>query len=1015
MNRMRWLFATLVALAILPGAALAQDRGTVTGQVIAGQTNQPLAGAQVSIAGTTLGTITNAQGRFLIPNVPAGPRELRVALIGYGVQTRPVTVVAGQTVTADFALAQTAVALDEVVVTGTAGRQERRAQAAVVASVPAASIVETAPVTSVAEILQARTPGLSLLSASGSSGASQSIRIRGAASLSLSNEPLVFIDGVRADSRATQLYGVGGQQASRLNDIRPEDIESIEVVKGPAAATLYGADASAGVIQIITKRGRAGTGFTQSVTMEYNQIEPNWTPPDNWGVCTAAMTTQANADGTPAFPKCFGLQAGAIINDNPLVRYDVFRNGNTRNIGWTGRGGGENYGAFLSLGADFEDGTLPGNVYDRLNGRFNFNFTPNARTRFEAGLGLIRNETNLPQNDNNIYGFLGGGLLGDPYNVGRAQDGWYAANRQTEAITNIDNTTVAMRYTPTFTFSYNPAAWFTNRLNVGADMTRTEAQDFWPRNAIGWYGTADLNSGSIGQARQNRDQYTVDYLGNIATPLTEAISSDVSFGMQLTAVRSDLTFARGIGLITNAANAIDAAARQSGGQSFSESRQIGFFGQWQVGFNDRLFLQAAGRVDQASAFGAEATPFFSPKFGISWVVSDEPLWRATVPALISTMRVRGAWGTTGRSPATGAEATFAPAPFAITDANVQGGIVANRPGNPELRPERGTELELGFDAGFAGERLGLEVTYFNKTSRDIILARPLPPSAGFSLNPLVNIGELVNRGVEVAANARLIELPVFGWEARIAMNTLHNEVTSLGGVEPFGTMNRTVEGRQPGSYHARTIREVVTDPARAAQVCRPGQTECAIVSDTLEFFGNFLPTFEGTVSSTFTFLRNLRLTGMLDWKSNYYIYNNSAQFRERSWGNAENWVRRNEILSPQERLSRFGPFVNEVPVTGQTYGAAVTQGAVNEAYLEPADFVRFRELSLTYSLPNQLARRFGGTGASVTLAGRNIALWTDYTGGDPEVDGLPDSQFARWDFLTMPQPRRWVARVNFQF
>jgi TonB-dependent starch-binding outer membrane protein SusC len=281
--------------------------------------------------------------------------------------------------------------------------------------------------------------------------------------------------------------------------------------------------------------------------------------------------------------------------------------------------------------------------------------------------------------------------------------------------------------------------------------------------------------------------------------------------------------------------------------------------------------------------------------------------------------------------------------------NVGAGVIPQDPGNPNLRAERGTELEFGFDAGILGERLGLEVTYFDKTSRDIILARPLAPSAGFTQNPPVNIGEMINRGVEVAANA-----------------------------------------------------------ARAAQVCRPGQTECTLVRDSLEFLGNFLPSFEGSFSNTFTVMRNLRLSGLVDWKSDFYIYNNSAQFRERQMGTGERWVTRND-LPADERLRRFGPFVD-----AET-GAAISTGNVWQEYIEPADFVRLREVALTYTLPQNVARMFRTSSASVTLAGRNLALWTDYTGGDLELDSSADLEFARSDFLTVPQPRRWVARVNLQF
>jgi hypothetical protein len=222
----------------------------VTGRVTDAATNRPLMAVQVYIPGTELGSTTDADGRYRILSVPEGEYEVRARLLGFGDRTQRVTVPADGSVVVDFALATQAIALDAVLVTGTAGRQERRAQGATIANVSVARVSEVAPVTDVAEILQARVPGVSLTQGSGVAGSAQQIRIRGASSISLSNEPLVYVDGIRADTRLASL--ASGAVVSPINDLNPEEIESIEIVKGPAAATLYGADASAGVIQIIT-------------------------------------------------------------------------------------------------------------------------------------------------------------------------------------------------------------------------------------------------------------------------------------------------------------------------------------------------------------------------------------------------------------------------------------------------------------------------------------------------------------------------------------------------------------------------------------------------------------------------------------------------------------------------------------------------------------------------------------------------------------------------------------------
>ncbi|MGH7445072.1 MAG: TonB-dependent receptor plug domain-containing protein, partial [Longimicrobiales bacterium] len=452
MSKAGWLTAGLLAVAMLPLSAAAQDRGTLAGTVTDQTTDAPLAGVQITVTGTQLGTITNDEGRFVLVNVPVGPREVRVNSIGYASASQTVTVVAGETLTLEFALQQSAVALDELVVTGTVGAVERRAQPAVIASIDAAEQVERGTATSVTDLLTAQVPGVQVTSSSGTTGTAQQIRIRGASSIELSNEPLVFIDGVKASNRTLTDINIGGQGVSQLFDLNPEDIESIEVVKGPAAATLYGADASAGVIQIFTKQGRPGANrYTQTISMEYNQLEQNWTPPANFSTCRTAEEVVA----TSPIVLCRGQEVGAVISDSPLIRNNTFQDGMMRSLGYSGRGGGENYGYYLSLGWDDEEATLPNNALERRSGRVNFTFVPRSDLRFEAGLAIGNTESTFPINDNNIYGFLGGGLLGSPRSVREGENGgprtggWYIPTRDEEAVTNIESALETLRYTPT--------------------------------------------------------------------------------------------------------------------------------------------------------------------------------------------------------------------------------------------------------------------------------------------------------------------------------------------------------------------------------------------------------------------------------------------------------------------------------------------------------------------------------------------------------------------------------------
>jgi len=338
---------------------------------------------------------------------------------------------------------------------------------------------------------------------------------------------------------------------------------------------------------------------------------------------------------------------------------------------------------------------------------------------------------------------------------------------------------------------------------------------------------------------------------------------------------------------------------------------------------------------------------------------------------------------------------------------VGSGVVPRNPGNTELKPERGTEIELGLDAGLFNERLGLELTYYDKTSTDVILARPLPPSLGFSENPWVNIGELKNTGLEVALNGQVLKFEDFSWDARVNVTTNHNEVTDLGDVEPYGTTTRVIKGYPAFGWWTQTV--------QSFDMAGSDSTKWkAIVSHQQKYVGPPNPTLEGNFASTFTLFKSLRIYAQFDFMNDFILYNNTDQFRERQMGTGERYVRRFDktFISPEERLARYGPFVDD------STGAAVLNSAVNGKYFQDGSFMRFRELSLSYTLPSAVAARFSAKSATITVGGRNLALWTSYEGADPEAlwgGGGNPAEFARTDFLTLPQTRRFLARLNFTF
>jgi TonB-dependent SusC/RagA subfamily outer membrane receptor len=297
------------ALALLlanPDPVAAQTTGSVRGQVMEASTMQPLVGAQVSVTGTQRGGLTDSNGNFLITGVPAGQVTVRVESIGYRSVVQRTNVAAGQTAVVNFELTQSAIGLDEIVVTGTAGRTTKRAIGNSVGSIKASEITEAAPISNVQQLLQGRTPGVTLFASSGVVGGSSRIRIRGASSLNAGNEPVVFIDGVRVQSGTASTEGNTAQGISLLESINPNDIESIEVIKGPAAATLYGAEAATGVIQIITKKGRPSEGLTWQANFEYGQVDWSVDRISTYWLCTdSQIDNPTSYPGCQVFDKCW--------------------------------------------------------------------------------------------------------------------------------------------------------------------------------------------------------------------------------------------------------------------------------------------------------------------------------------------------------------------------------------------------------------------------------------------------------------------------------------------------------------------------------------------------------------------------------------------------------------------------------------------------------------------------------------------------------------------------------------
>ncbi|MGD2067615.1 MAG: TonB-dependent receptor, partial [Gemmatimonadota bacterium] len=606
-----------------------QATGTIRGTITS--STRPLGGIEVRVTGTPLYGVTGADGRYQIRSVPVGTHPLRATSIGYSTRDTVAVVRADQTTTVDFELSRSVIALDELVVTGTAGAQEKITLGNSVGTISTENL-QTAPIQNVTELLTARTPGLTLLSNSGQTGSSSSIRIRGAGSLSGGYEPVFYVDGVRIESGEVEAASTY-QGGTALDFLNPEDIESIEVLKGPAAATLYGADAANGVVQIITKKGRRGAESAQW-TASFEAGKTQWTKDvgnyTNYWRCTESNQNSNTYPGCkdPSSVQWWGKDADGnaelktgipdediipipgsnefIIKDDPLFRDpNALRVGDLSSVNVSVRGGTGNAGYFLSFNQSEEEGVFRNNFSNRTGGRANFDVQILPTLDLSTTFSYTRTHLQQPLNNNASNSINRNAMRGRAraYN-----DPWAQGFRGfSPALSNeFDRQNRLERMTIGLTGDWMPVEWFRNRLTLGLDRQSYRETEFNRQDTTGrapWGSIAA--TGAIYHELPVIHRWTVDYSGSLEYDVNPDINTVTSAGMQLNSRTYRGYFADGEGLVANNLNLISAAASTSADEQRSEQTSLGFYVQEQVGWKDRLFATGAVRFDDNSAFGSD--------------------------------------------------------------------------------------------------------------------------------------------------------------------------------------------------------------------------------------------------------------------------------------------------------------------------------------------------------------------------------------------------------------------------
>jgi TonB-linked SusC/RagA family outer membrane protein len=1012
--------ATLVLAAMGGRAApLVAQQATISGRVTDQVAGLPIAGARVGLVGTAIASQTNAEGRYRLADVRPGQVTLRVSAIGYGTVNRPITLAAGEDHVEDVALTLQPYSLDEIVVTAT-GEQAKREVGNVINRIQVDSLVDTRPISNMNDLLGAHAPGVDVL-AGNLSGSGSRVRIRGTNSLSLNNEPLYIIDGVRmvADNNSSSI-GIGGTNPSRINDINPEEIESIEVIKGPSAAALYGTAASTGVIVIRTKRGRPGPA-RWNVYAEQGFINDFNRYPDAY---RAWRTTPTPSTPTNSVQCILTQVAAGTCAQDSVTRYNLF---DDREATPNATGYRNQYGLNVSGGSDVASYFVSGeyenevsqlrmppfaqdsvlrirsvnevpfeqlrpNGLQRVSVRANLEAHTSQELDLAFSTGFISSSQRLPQTDNNTTGLLSNALGGPGFRDARFGYRAFTPNEFFAETVNQD----INRFIGSATANWRPIRWLAARATGGVDYTNRRDSDLCRRDECVNFGT--IKTGFKEDNRTNFFNYTLDASATGTFQLTSTVSSRTTVGFQYVKTSFDRNGAFAEDL-SPGFTTLDAGAITDVSEVTDVSKTVGGFIEEHVGFRDRLFVTGALRVDDNSAFGQSFKAVYYPKLSVSYVISDEPYfpeWR-----FLNSLRLRAAIGASGLAPGSTDALRFWQPGIARIENSDNPVIVYSALGNPNLKPERAKELEIGGEAVLFNSRLSLDFTYYNKRTSDALIARTLPVSAGVSVTRFENLGAVVNRGVEMLASGRIVNGPNFGFDLTInaAYNT--NFIADMGRDPETGKPIPPIIGTTVQQRAGYPINGWWQQPYTFSDVDGNGIITAneIVVADSAQFAGYANPRWEVTYTTGVDLFKRLHIVGLFDHKSGYYQLNGTDRIRCESRLNCRGLVDPNAPLWEQARVVAL----RETPSRTQW------------GFIEKATFIRLREVGATYDFPDSWARAARLSRLSLTVAGRNVWKTTGWSGMDPEANYFEGATGVVSNFQTAPPPTTWTFRLNVGF
>ena len=725
--------------------------------------------------------------------------------------------------------------------------------------------------------------------------------------------------------------------------------------------------------------------------------------PDNFGGVDVEAGDTVFSQGTPGTAACITeFQAAGFCTFtglqrfNPLEVHSPFITGNTQSYGLAVSGGGEAMTYYLSGQFDKDKGVYEINKIRHATLRANA--TAHLSPKFDLTVNSTfgQNRLRLPQNDNNVVGVIPSGVLGLAFDDSVNHGYGFQQPANIFAINTQQNTE---RYTGSATATWRPLTWLSVNGVTGLDFSNRIDQELIPTyldNGI----TPRFADDSLGNRTSNPFQtfiYTLNGSATASYGLREGLSGSSTVGTQYTQNYVHGTFAFGKVLAPGTGSLNGATQAFAVGESTNKDIILGAYGQQQFNWRDRLYLSGTLRVDKNNAFGRNFKSIVYPGGGVSWVIGNEDFFPKQ--NFISQARIRAAYGESGQQPGfRDAVRYYAPVAVHVRTED-QASFTAGNLGDPNLKPERTGEKELGFEANLWKDIFALDFTFYDKNTSDALIKRQLPLSNGLQQLFFQNIGSVQNKGVEMSLTGTPFRGKSVAWDFTFAGSHNKNTVLKLG-VPPiiFGDQ-RHQNGYPLGGYWAipYTFTDANGDGAITTENC-PGAGCELTLGDTAVYMGSPFPSWDLTFGTGVTLFKYVRVAGLLNRRTGNKLLNNTGVFRCL-------------LLVCQELNQSIDPTVKKTSsLADQAAGIAALQGT-DAGFIDDGSFWKIREISVTFSAPDPLAHKFGVQGLSLTLAGRNLGTSTKYKGLDPEINENGGLQFST-ERIPRPAARSHVQRAH---